>query len=241
LQDLDSPEAEKIKSLKAAMEQAAEQDFDAISNSMPAIHKLAMLPTVEATLAKSTLHEAILDNLLLMTMRRWLEPLPDRSLPAYSIQRALLTALQKLPITKEQLAESGIGKIVMFYRNSPRVEPSLRKIADSLWVEWSRPILRKSANFRDKQIATATYNPSMALPVFKNPGGEDPKRTVVPRAIHSTFDIAPKAKIDHAALPARGSVKAENSEMFKRLKMKMQAGSAKVKKENGVSIQGGGR
>lgn len=223
------------------MDQAAEQDYNAIANSMPATHKLGLLPAVEAILSKSNLHEAVLDNFILIAMRRWLEPLPDRSLPAYSIQRVLLSALQKLPVTKESLAESGIGKIVMFYRNSPRVEPSIRKIADSLWVEWSRPILRKSANYRDKQVAKAAYNPSMALPVFKNAGGEDPKRTVIPRQIHSTFDIAPQTKIDRSNVQTARAVKVENTEMFKRLKMRMQIGSGKSKKENGVRIQGGAR
>jgi transcription factor SPN1 len=239
LQDLETAEEEKIQQLKTAMKQAAEKDYDAITKKMPATHKLAMLPTVEAVLAKSSLHEIILDNLLLMTIRRWLEPLPDRSLPAFSIQRSLLTALTKLPITKEQLAESGIGKIVIFYRNSPRVEQSIRKIADHLWVEWSRPILRKSANFRDRQIATATYNANMQLPVFKNTGGEDPKRTVVPRQIHSTFEIAPR--VDMSSIPAMRGARAENTDMYKRLKMRMQAKSTKPKKENAVSIQGGGR
>jgi len=223
------------------MEDAAEQDYTAIANSMPATHKLALLPELEAVLAKSTFYQAILDQVLLGAMRLWLEPLPDRTLPAYSIQRVLLSSLQKIPITKEALAESSIGKIVMFYRNSPRVEPSIRKIADVLWVEWSRPILRKSANYRDKRVATAEYHPSMALPVFKNTGGEDSRRTVIPRTIHSTFEIAPQTKIDKTNIPVARTQKVENTEMFKRLKMRMQIGSAKSKKENSVRIQGGSR
>ena len=234
-------EEEKIRALKESMEQAADKDFDAIKSKQPATNKLAMLPTVEAVLAKPVLHEVILDNLLLMTLRRWLEPLPDRSLPAYSIQRTLLTALQKLPITKEHLAESGIGKIIIFYRNAPRVEQSIRRIADALWVEWSRPILRKSANFRDRQIATASYHADMALPVLKNPTLEESRRTVVPRTIHSTFEIAPKATIDLSSVHASRGVKAENSDMFKRLRQKVQAKAVKPKREGGVSIQGGGR
>jgi transcription factor SPN1 len=223
------------------MEEAAEQDYNAISNSLPATHKLALLPQVEAVLNKSTFHQAILDKVLIGTMRLWLEPLPDRSLPAYSIQRVLLSSLQKIPITKEHLLESAIGKVVMFYRNSPRVEPSIRKIADSLWVEWSRPILRKSANYRDKRVATAAYNSSMALPVFKNTGGEDPKRTVIPRTIHSTFEIAPVTTLSKTNIAPARTTKVENTEMFKRLKMRMQIGSGKSKKENGVRIQGGAR
>jgi len=234
-------EEEKISALKSSMEQAADKDLDAIRNKQPATSKLAMLPLVEATLAKSALHETILDNLLLMTLRRWLEPLPDRSLPAYSIQRTLLTALQKLPITKEHLAESGIGKIIIFYRNSPRVEQSIRRIADALWVEWSRPILHKSANFRDRQVATATYHASMARPVHKDPSVENPRRTVIPQTIHSTFEIAPRATIDMSSVPASRGSKAENSDMYKRLRQKMLNKSAKTKKEGGVSIQGGGR
>jgi transcription factor SPN1 len=234
-QDLDAADEQKIRPLKTAMENAADNDFEAIKNKQPATHKLAMLPTVEAILAKSALHEAILDTMLLMTIRRWLEPLPDRSLPAYSIQRTLLTALQKLPVTKEHLAESGVGKIIIFYRNSPRVEPSIRRIADALWVEWSRPILRKSANFRDRQIATASYNPSMQLPVFKQ-AGEESRRTVIPHTIHSTFEIAPRATLE---MPASRGGRPENNDMFKRLKGKVQNKSLKAKKEGGVSINGG--
>lgn len=223
------------------MEEAADKDFDAIKEKKPATNKLAMLPTVEAILAKSSLHEVILDNLLLMTLRRWLEPLPDRSLPAYSIQRTILAALQKLPITKEHLAESGIGKIIIFYRNSPRVEQSVRRMADSLWVEWSRPILRKSANFRDRQVATAAYDASMQLPVLKQAGGPDPKRTVVPQIIRSTFDIAPRTTLDLSNVSASRGVKAENSDMFKRLRQKVQNKTTKTRKEPTVSIQGGAR
>jgi transcription factor SPN1 len=236
--DLDTVEGHKIKELKSAMEDAADKDFDAIKNKLPATTKLAMLPTVEAILSKSSLHEALLDDLLLMTIRRWLEPLPDRSLPAYSIQRSLLTALTKLPISKEHLAESGIGKIIIFYRNSPRVEQSIRRIADSLWVEWSRPILKKSSNFRDRQILTASYDSSMALPVLKNSTGPDPRRTVIPHTIRSKFEIAPHVVIDPASVPTSRTSKVENSDLFKRLQSKLQSRN-KGKKDGGVSIQGG--
>ena len=239
--DLESAEEEKIKLLKAAMEQAYQKDIEAVSNKKPATHKLALLPTVEAVLARTSLHEFIIDNLLLRTIRTWLEPLPDRSLPAYAIQRTLLTALQKLPISKEHLAESGVGKVVIFYRNAPRVEESIRRIANSLWVEWSRPILRKSADFRDRQIATATYTADMQLKVPRRMDSQESRRTVVPQTIRSAFDIAPRTNLNSQNLPAQKGNRAENSDMYKRLKQKVQNKSAKVKREGGVSIQGGGR
>lgn len=239
--DLEAAEEEKIKQLKAAMDQAHERDFDAVSNKRPATHKLALLPTVEAVLAKTALHEIILDSLLLVTIRTWLEPLPDKSLPAFSIQRTLLTALQKLPITKEHLAESGIGKIVIFYRNAPRVEQSIRRIADSLWVEWSRPILRKSANFHDRQIPTATYHADMQANIPRRMDQQESRRTVIPQTIRSTFEIAPKTNLNRENIPAQRGTRAENSDMFKRLKQKIQNKSAKAKRESGVRIQGSGR
>ena len=81
----------------------------------------------------------------------------------------------------------------------------------------------------------------MQLPVLKQSGGPDPKRTVVPQIIRSTFDIAPRATLDLSSVPASRTVRAENSDMFKRLKQKMQTKTTKAKKEGGVSIQGGGR
>lgn len=233
-------EEEKIGNLKSAMEQAAEKDAVAIENKIPATNKLTLLPTVEAILAKSSLHETILDKLLLVTIRQWLEPLPDRSLPAFSIQRTLLTALQRLPITKEHLAESGIGKIVIFYRNSQRVEPSIRKLADALWVEWSRPILKKSADFHDRQVATASYDPTMAMPVLKRYATEESKRTVIPRAIHSTFSVAPKVNINLPYVSTSSNRRGE-VDTYKKLKQKLAAKASKPKREGGVSIQGGGR
>ena len=240
--DLESAEEDKIRLLKEAMERAYEKDIEAVRNKKPATHKLALLPTVEAVLARTGLHEFIIDNLLLRTIRTWLEPsVPDRSLPAYAIQRTLLTALQNLPITKEHLAESGVGKVVIFYRNSPRVEESIRRIANSLWVEWSRPILRKSANFRDRQIATATYTADMQLKVPKKMDSQESRRTVVPQTIRSAFDIAPRTNLNSQNVPAQRGNRAENTDMYKRLKQKVQNKSAKVKRDGGVSIQGGGR
>ena len=79
----------------------------------------------------------------------------------------------------------------------------------------------------------------MQLPVFKQSGGADPKRTVVPQIIRSTFEIAPKVTLDFT--PTSRGNRAENNDMFKRLRQKMQNKGAKTKKEGGVSIQGGGR
>ena len=65
-------------------------------------------------------------------MKRWLEPLPDRSLPALNIQRQFFSILEKLPIDEITLKMSGLGKIVLFYSMCPRVEPAIRRTAEKL-------------------------------------------------------------------------------------------------------------
>lgn len=67
-------------------------------------------------------------------MRRFLEPLPDKSLPALNIQRELFAALEKLSpaIDTISLKMSGLGKVVMFYSRNKRVEGDLRRRADRL-------------------------------------------------------------------------------------------------------------
>ncbi|ORY73913.1 TFIIS helical bundle-like domain-domain-containing protein, partial [Protomyces lactucae-debilis] len=134
------------------MRLAAQQDAEANAEKRVASAKLKMLPEVEKILRSQMLYDSILDNNMLTSVRHWLEPLPDRSLPALNIQRVLFDALSRLPIKTDHLRESGVGKIVLFYKKSKKPEESIRLIADRLVSEWSRPIIKKSANHRTKQV-----------------------------------------------------------------------------------------
>jgi transcription factor SPN1 len=98
----------------------------------------------------------MMDNNLLDAVRRWLEPLPDRSLPALNIQRELFGTIRKMEfIDTSVLKESGLGKIVLFYTKCKRVTPDIARIADELVSTWSRPIIKRSASYRDKIIPMA--------------------------------------------------------------------------------------
>jgi hypothetical protein len=46
--------------------------------------------------SRSSLAQSVLDNNLLEGVRRWLEPLPDKSLPALSIQNAFFEIMPKV-------------------------------------------------------------------------------------------------------------------------------------------------
>lgn len=142
------------------MEQACQADNTARERSQPAVHKLKMLPEVVALLNRNTVRHSIVDpdTNFLLSVKFFLEPLNDGSLPAYNIQRDLFNALAQLPIEKEALLSSGIGKVVLYYTKSKRPEIGIKRIAERLLGEWSRPILKRSDDYKKRKIATKEYD-----------------------------------------------------------------------------------
>jgi transcription factor SPN1 len=53
------------------------------------------------------------------------------------------------------LKESGLGRVVLFYTKCKRVTPDIAKLADELVSTWSRPIIKRSASYRDRIIPVA--------------------------------------------------------------------------------------
>lgn len=96
-----------------------------------------------------------MDNNLLEGVRRWLEPLPDKSLPALNIQTFFFEQLTKMYIDTNSLKESGLGRIVIFYTKCSRVHQPIARLAAGLVTAWSRPIIKRSASARDKIIPIA--------------------------------------------------------------------------------------
>ena len=147
------------------MAEAAELDVHARSAvpPQPARHKLLLLPEVTALLNRNSrdVESAIVDpeNNLLESVRFFLEPLSDGSLPALNIQRELFAALARLPIDKEALVSSGIGKVVLFYEKSKKPEASIKRAARRLLFEWTRPLLNRSDDYRKRNLPTIDYDP----------------------------------------------------------------------------------
>lgn len=146
---------ELIIDLKQRMIEAANRDQEANENGQPAVHKMAMLEDVKAILQRPNLMATAMDNNLLEAMRRWLEPLPNKALPAYSIQKVMFEIMGKMKITTDYLRESGIGKIVLFYTKDRRPQMHIKREANRLVREWSRPILGRSDDYHSREIPTA--------------------------------------------------------------------------------------
>ncbi|KAH8100818.1 hypothetical protein BXZ70DRAFT_892423, partial [Cristinia sonorae] len=153
---LDRVADEEVSRLREAMLAAAADDEQANKEKLPATSKLRLLPQVLDVLRKTALAQSIIDNNLLEGVRRWLEPLPDRSLPALDIQKEFFPILRKMEfIDTNVLKESRLGRVVIFYTKCKRVTPGIARLANDLVSAWSRPIIKRSASYRDRVIPTA--------------------------------------------------------------------------------------
>ncbi|KAI1765796.1 hypothetical protein GGR53DRAFT_252185 [Hypoxylon sp. FL1150] len=158
--DLEDELDDRIADLKVRMENACQADNMAREAGQPALHKLKLLPEVMALLNRNNNQAAVVDpdTNFLQHVKFFLEPLNDGSLPAYNIQRQIFEALTRLPIEKETLRSSGIGKVVLFYTKSKKPEASIKRMAERLLGEWSRPILKRTDDYKKRHIETRDFD-----------------------------------------------------------------------------------
>ncbi|KAJ5682322.1 hypothetical protein N7462_005487 [Penicillium macrosclerotiorum] len=160
--DLEAMADAEIEDMRKRMTHAAQMDAINRQEGKPAMHKLKLLPEVIMLLNRNQYINSLVDPEinLLEAVRFFLEPLDDGSMPAYNIQRDLLTALTKLPINKDALIASGIGKVVVFYTKSKRTERRIKDMAEKLLAEWTRPILQRSDDYSKRVFQQADFDPT---------------------------------------------------------------------------------
>lgn len=158
--DLENDVAERIEHLTEIMGKACASDNDARAAGLPANNKLRILPEVMSLLNSNNQQDAIVDpdHNFLRAVMWFLEPLQDGSLPAYTIQRDIFNALQRLPIEKDSLKASGLGKVVLFYTKSKKPEIGIKRIAERLLGDWSRPILNRTDDYKKRHIETRDFD-----------------------------------------------------------------------------------
>ncbi|KAI9846160.1 MAG: Transcription factor iws1 [Sclerophora amabilis] len=232
-EDLEDAADALVEDMRQRMAAAAQADNEARSEGKAAVQKLKMLPEVVALLNRNTLQHAIVDPEanLLEAVKFFLEPLSDGSLPAFNIQRDLFSALAKLPINRDSLVASGIGKVTLFYTKSKRPEVAIKRQAERLLGEWSRPILKRTDDYRKRHLASAEYDPSK-LPIrpshqpYKQTQEEARAQALAPplrtnrariQSGPTSYDIAPRS-----VLPAQNAfarpVGASGEDTFRRMK-----------------------
>ncbi|KAI9699397.1 MAG: Transcription factor iws1 [Candelina mexicana] len=232
---------DQLDALRDRMATAAQQDITARDNNKPAMHKLKMLPEVVAMLNRNNIKDKIVDPHInfLIGVRFFLEPLNDGSLPAYNIQREIFSVLANLPIDKDSLIDSGIGKVVLFYTKSKKPELSIKRQAEKLLGEWTRPILKRSDNYRSKAYQEADFDRSKLdlayrhasqqklLPTQETPEQarerilKKPERNANRARIDNTvtsYTIVPRSNTDRDAYQSAKRVGAGGDDLFRRMK-----------------------
>ena len=59
-----------------------------------------------------------------------------------------------MDLDTQSLKECRLGPIVLFYTKTKRVTPAVNRQADALVQAWSRPIIKRPANFRSRHVET---------------------------------------------------------------------------------------
>jgi len=75
---------------------AADLDIALNNERKPAVKKLEFIEHVAWTLKKANMLDTLLEHNILESIRAWLEPLPDASLPNIAVQKSLFEVLEKV-------------------------------------------------------------------------------------------------------------------------------------------------
>lgn len=144
---------EESKPFLEKMDQAAEDDEEAVTQKRPALKKLMMIDQVCETLARRDLQRPLLDMDLLIICKRWIKPLPNGQLGNITVRQRLIGVVSLMTgengITSTDLKRSDFGKVVMSLYMHKSETKSMKKALRSLIDIWSRPIFHKSGNMRD--------------------------------------------------------------------------------------------
>jgi transcription factor SPN1 len=242
-EDLEDEMDEKLAMLKVQMDNACQADNAAREAGKPALHKLKLLPQVTGLLNRNNAQNVVLDPEVnfLQHVKFFLEPLNDGSLPAYNIQRDVFDSLTKLSVSKDALLSSGIGKVVLFYTRSKKPEPSIKRMAEQLLAEWSRPILKRTDDYRQRHVETAEFDYHAAkrtarqkvgsqFTLSERPaksaerdrllalaGGDNQARVA---SLPATYTIAPQSTFEGARGDAHRPLGAGGMEAFRRMTQK---------------------
>ncbi|CAM6117970.1 unnamed protein product [Calypogeia fissa] len=194
-----------VEKFLAKLDVVAEADADLNRASKPAIEKLKMLPELLRVLGnQGPLQSALLDRGVLSSLKNWLEPLPDGSVPNLNIRSALLKLLTNyLPVDAEdperraQLKQSGLGKAVMFLSKLPEETPENKNLARDLVHKWSRTSVKP----RGVDASGGRDEPEVEFNQVQRelkPGdrGYQYPRVTIPEADPHVFIVRPASKVN---------------------------------------------
>ncbi|WUR03083.1 transcription factor IWS1 [Vairimorpha necatrix] len=131
------------ESVKLEMLNAVLQDNRNNQNKLPATNKLDKLDLFIKHLLNKDSQERLLNDNILEVVRKWLEPLPDFSLPNIKIKKGILEALRNIYINKDLVLDSKIGVILHFYMINPKENKEIRNMAKEIVYNWLNKIMKE--------------------------------------------------------------------------------------------------
>jgi transcription factor SPN1 len=151
---------DEIKDFLARMDNAAEDDEDAIKGKRPATRKLTMLDEVVDMLMRRDIMRTLLDFDVLASCKKWIQPLPTGKLGNVTVRQRIVEAISKMTgdfgITSSDLKRSGLGQVVMVLYKHKDETPTMKRDLKKLIEQWSRPIFQKSDDMRSLEHVHAT-------------------------------------------------------------------------------------
>lgn len=135
-----------IQSFIQEMINVADLDDADFKEGKPMLHKLAMLDRAVDVMSKFAFMEYFISYDGCKALARWMKCLPNGDLPSIHIRSALLRCMDRLPITKESLANCGelpLGAAVANLQQNPRETVDNRIKAAALVQKWLKQVLSK--------------------------------------------------------------------------------------------------
>jgi transcription factor SPN1 len=134
------------------------------------------------------------------------------------------------------LKESGLGRIVLFYTKCKRVTPDIARVANELVSTWSRPIIKRSASYRDRVIPVAPdgegtevgrerLNAILARAKSSEKNRVRKNAVTIPQRELGNYTVAPKAngvvRANNASVDVDIDRRRKNAERLRSLTRKM--------------------
>ncbi|XP_057810045.1 protein IWS1 homolog 1-like [Salvia miltiorrhiza] len=269
-----SPSATRllVDSVLAELNLAAEQDAELNRQEKPCITKLRHLSLLTDIIPRKHLQQEFLDRGVLLAFKKWLEPVPDGSFPNINVREAVFKCLNDLYIDLDredrvkQLAESDVGKAVMFFSKYDGETKANRQLAKQLVEKWSRVVFNLSTDYGDMKfyevqktyrrppVKKATMGNAAAgasqdddldlrkLSLAQSSGASSSRQHASrPEAMTMDFVVRPQSKVDPEAVRAQAQRKVQDQHRAKLSKKLEQMKAPKRQKLQAVKPSVGGR
>ncbi|RLN60545.1 hypothetical protein BBJ29_007162 [Phytophthora kernoviae] len=248
------------------MDKAYADDLASIEQRRPALEKIKFMDSALHILRKLQFQPMLLDFDLLTIVKKWIQPLENGTLPNVGLRTKMLDMVSKMPVFKEHLKRSGLGKVVMILMKHPQETLENKELCRSLVERWSRSVFNKTLDFSKlaeleaEKAENAVYRRRERMRKQKKSkdrghtsdrGGNvfnpqrDSKQEVMgseraelPDQLHFDFLLRPQSKVDVNSMQSK---KADPDSRKARLVKRMQEiarPGKKTKRATGVSIEG---